>query len=82
MVAVWCAVDRKKALTDAKNDRPVQQGPCASTPVDRQYRAGRRMGLEGTPMILSVDGQQLGGYMPPEALLERLKLLEQDQHAG
>ncbi|MDE2408494.1 MAG: DsbC family protein [Xanthomonadaceae bacterium] len=82
MVAVWCAADRKKALTDAKNDRPVAQGPCASTPVDREYRAGLRMGLEGTPMILNEDGKQLGGYLPPEALLERLDMLAQDKQAG
>ena len=37
-----------------------------------QYRAGQRMGLTGTPMILSSDGELIGGYMPPEALLQRL----------
>ena len=41
-----------------------------------QYSAGQRMGLEGTPMILSEDGQQLGGYLPPDALLQRLDQLE------
>ena len=75
MVAVWCAPDRKKALTDAKNGLPVAQGACASTPVDREYRAGQRMGLEGTPMLLTADGRMLGGYMPPEALLHRLNTL-------
>ena len=82
MVAVWCAPDRKKALTDAKSDRPVAQGQCANTPVDREYRAGLRMGLEGTPMILSTDGQQLGGYMPPDALLQRLDALDKEKSAG
>ena len=76
MVAVWCAKDRRKALTDAKNDRPVPMASCARTPVDMQYRAGQRMGLTGTPMILSEDGHMLGGYLPPEALLERLDALE------
>ena len=75
MVSVWCADDRKKALTDAKNDRAVPSKTC-KTPVDMQYNAGLRMGLEGTPMILSEDGQQLGGYLPPDALLQRLDALE------
>ena len=51
MVSVWCADDRRKALTDAKNDRPVPAKTC-KTPVDMQHAAGLRMGLEGTPMIL------------------------------
>lgn len=76
MVAVWCAPDRRKALTDAKNDRPVPMGNCPRTPVDMQYRAGQRMGLTGTPMILNEDGQMLGGYLPPDALLQRLDELQ------
>lgn len=76
MVAVWCAPDRRKALTDAKNDRPVPLASCRRSPVDMQYSAGQRMGLEGTPMIISEDGQQLGGYLPPDALLQRLDQIE------
>lgn len=77
MVAVWCAPDRRKALTDAKNDRPVPlSSTCTRTPVDMQYRAGQRMGLEGTPMILTSDGRLVGGYLPPERLLQRLQAME------
>ena len=82
MVAVWCAPDRRKALTDAKNDRAVPQGACPRSPVDMQYNAGLRMGLEGTPMILDANGHQLGGYLPPDALLERLDAMAKDNKAG
>jgi len=75
LVSVWCADDRKKALTDAKNDRPVPNKTC-TTPVDMQYNAGLRMGLTGTPMILTTDGQFVGGYLPPDALLQRMQQLE------
>ena len=78
MVSVWCADDRKKALTDAKNDRPVPGKTC-TTPVDMQYNAGLRMGLEGTPMILSVDGQFLGGYLPPDVLQARMEQLDAER---
>ena len=73
MVAVWCAADRKKALTDAKNDRPVAPAPagCVS-PVKNEYITGLRAGLNGTPMILTEDGTQLGGYLPPKQLREAL----------
>ena len=42
-------------------------------PVDMQYRAGQRMGLAGTPMIIDANGEMLGGYLPPDALLQRLE---------
>ena len=81
MVSVWCADDRRKALTDAKSDRAVPSKTC-KTPVDMQYRAGQRMGLTGTPMILTEDGQMLGGYLPPDALEQRLRALDQDNAAA
>jgi thiol:disulfide interchange protein DsbC len=80
MVSVWCADDRRKALTDAKNDRAVPARTC-TTPVDMQYNAGLRMGLEGTPMILTTDGEFLGGYLPPDVLLQRMQQVEAERAA-
>lgn len=74
MVSVWCAADRKKALTDAKNDRPVPSKTC-TTPVDMQHAAGIRMGLTGTPMILTPAGEFVGGYLAPDVLQKRLEEL-------
>jgi thiol:disulfide interchange protein DsbC len=74
MVAVWCAADPRRALTDAKNDRPVPYRNCKN-PVATQYALGQRMGLTGTPMILAADGTQLGGYVPPEQLRQALDKL-------
>lgn len=75
MEAVWCAKDRRKALTDAKNDRKVSSERCTS-PVAMQYDIGQKAGLTGTPMILTRDGTQLGGYLPPAELRAAL-----DRHA-
>ena len=80
MVSVWCADDRRKALTDAKNDRAVPPRTC-KTPVDMQYNAGQRMGLEGTPMLLTTDGEFLGGYLPPDVLLQRMQQVEAERAA-
>jgi len=67
MVSVWCATDRRKALTEAKNDRPPQAKDCKN-PVTMEYDIGRRVGLQGTPMILGPDGSELGGYVEPARL--------------
>ncbi|QWP78581.1 DsbC family protein [Lysobacter sp. K5869] len=74
MVSVWCAADRRKALTEAKSDHNVQAKECKNT-VEQQYDVGQRAGLTGTPMILNADGVQLGGYVPPAQLREALDKL-------
>lgn len=74
MVAVWCAPDRKKALTDAKNDRPVPKRTCKN-PVKSEYDIGQRVGLEGTPMIVAANGVAMPGYMPPRQLRAALDKL-------
>lgn len=81
MESVWCAADRGKALTDAKNGRPVAPRRCTS-PVAAQYALGQRMGLQGTPMILTDDGLQLGGYLPPEQLRAALDKLASEAGKG
>lgn len=77
MVAVWCAPDKKQALTDAKNDKAVPMRECKN-PVSMQHDLGQRMGLTGTPMILSSDGIQLGGYVAPAKLRAALDDLAAD----
>jgi thiol:disulfide interchange protein DsbC len=72
---VWCAKDRKAALTDAKSGRPVPSVACANPPIARQYELGQELGLDGTPMIVSQDGFVIGGYLPPPDLVQRLEQL-------
>lgn len=81
MVSVWCAPDRRKALTDAKNDRPIAPRSCKN-PVDMEYDTGLRSGLTGTPMVIAEDGTQLGGYVPPDKLREALDQLAKGHPAG
>lgn len=77
MVSVWCAADRKQAMTKAKAGGVVPSKTCKTT-VDMQYNLGQRVGLTGTPMILAEDGTQLGGYMPPVQLRAALDKLAVD----
>jgi thiol:disulfide interchange protein DsbC len=74
MESVWCSADRRKALTDAKNGRPVPPKRC-SNPVAAQYGLGQRIGLQGTPMAINADGIALPGYLPPDKMLEALDKL-------
>lgn len=81
MVSVWCASDRKQALTDAKNGKSLPVRSC-DNPVATQYVLGQRVGLTGTPMIVTEGGMQMPGYMPPEALEQALKGLAEQAPAA
>lgn len=74
MVSVWCAEDRQQALTDAKRGKRVSTRSC-DNPVASQYALGQRVGLAGTPLIVTEQGVQMPGYMPPAALREALDQL-------
>ena len=69
-VSVWCASDRKQALTDAKAGKDVPTKTCAN-PVDQHMTMGELVGVSGTPFMVLPDGGDLPGYVPAE----RLKLI-------
>ncbi|WP_448509461.1 thioredoxin fold domain-containing protein [Immundisolibacter sp.] len=64
---VWCASDRKAALTDAKAGKTTPDKACEN-PVAEQFHAGEKLGISGTPAILLDDGRLLPGYVPPDEL--------------
>ncbi|GMQ92426.1 MAG: DsbC family protein [Gammaproteobacteria bacterium] len=72
-VAVWCAKDQRKALTDAKAGRPIKMKSCPN-PVAENFVLGQRMGLRGTPMIITDKGKVINGYLPANNLLALLKI--------
>ncbi|WP_313929275.1 DsbC family protein [Pseudoxanthomonas sp.] len=71
MISVWCAPDRKRALTDAKAGKSIPSRDCKN-PVTMEFDVGQRVGVSGTPAIFSAEGIQLGGYLPPTALRAKL----------
>ena len=79
-VTVWCSDDRRKALTDAKAGVELDKKQCPN-PIEEEYSLGARIGVNGTPMVIAADGTQLGGYVPPAQLLQRLEQLQQ-KNAG
>jgi thiol:disulfide interchange protein DsbC len=72
MEAVWCAPDRKTAITQAKQGHPVDGPTCGETPVARQFALGEDFGVRGTPAIFTASGEYIGGYLPPQQLKRRL----------
>ena len=66
-VSVWCADDRRTALTLAKAGEPIEQRKC-DNPVKEHIQTAGVVGVTGTPTILLEDGTPLPGYVPAERL--------------
>ncbi len=71
-VSVWCADDRKAALTAAKKGEGIKEKTCKN-PVDEQMKLGAEFQIDGTPAIVTAQGQVLPGYVPAKKLAEMLK---------
>jgi thiol:disulfide interchange protein DsbC len=67
MISVWCASDRQRALTQAKNGQNLPERDCQN-PVLSHHALGNRIGITGTPAIILPDGQLIPGYMEVDRL--------------
>ena len=74
-VTVWCSADKLKAFTDAKAGVEQEKKTCDNNPIAADFELGQKLGVNGTPMIVAADGSQIGGYVPPAQMLERLSAL-------
>jgi thiol:disulfide interchange protein DsbC len=74
-VSVWCASDQQGALTNAKSGTDPDPQQCEN-PIAEQYQLGIELGVTGTPALLTANGQLIPGYVPPEALRERLDQMQ------
>ncbi|MGB0721320.1 MAG: DsbC family protein [Gammaproteobacteria bacterium] len=71
-VGVWCADDRKEALSLAKSRQPIDQKSCAN-PVAANQDAGADFGITGTPTIVLPNGEVIPGYVPASRLAPIVK---------
>lgn len=59
-VSVWCAQDRKAAYTAAMNGQDPGAKTC-DNPIAETTALGMKIGIGGTPTILTPDGIQVNG---------------------
>jgi len=72
MVSVWCAKNKKQAMTNAKAGRYIEPATCKN-PVAKQLELGQNIGVTGTPALVLSDGELVPGYVPAERLIEYLQ---------
>ncbi|MBN8924184.1 MAG: hypothetical protein BGP10_04580 [Rhodanobacter sp. 68-29] len=74
MTAVWCAKDRQAAYATVVAGGQVPAANCGkAADIAKMYALGDKLGIEGTPAIYDQTGRQLGGFLPPAALLGKLQ---------
>lgn len=67
-VAVWCAPDRPRAWADLmKSGKAPARRSCAH-PIERNIALAQRLGIQGTPTLLSSDGRLLPGAATSERI--------------
>jgi len=66
-VSVWCAKDRKEALTISKAGGKIDDKTC-DNPVQSHMMMGYQVGVTGTPTLVLEDGSVMPGYVPPRQL--------------
>ena len=78
---VWCSGDRNSAYTAAMNGQNLPPKTC-DNPVAELTSIAMAMGVSGTPAIVAEDGSQLGGYLAPPELAQRLDALASSHKAA
>lgn len=62
-MAVWCAADRRQALTDAKAGKSIDMKSC-DNPIAEHMALVEELGISGTPTSVLENGQVIPGYVP------------------
>lgn len=74
LASAWCAEDPQDTLTRLKNREDVPDNVCKDNPVAAQYELGGKLGVRGTPAIITESGQMIPGYQSADDLIATLGL--------
>lgn len=64
LATAWCSRNRASTLTSLKSGVEMPINECEGNPIAEHYALGNRLGVRGTPAIVTSDGQLIPGYRP------------------
>jgi thiol:disulfide interchange protein DsbC len=67
-VAVWCAPDRARAWAELMQTGKAPPRRSCAHPIERNIALAQRLGIQGTPTLLSADGRLLPGAATSERI--------------
>ncbi|MEM9257023.1 MAG: DsbC family protein [Pseudomonadota bacterium] len=74
LATAWCADNPNDTLTKLKAKESLPVKVCQENPVAAQFELGQKLGVRGTPAIITQDGQMVPGYKEADALLADMGL--------
>ena len=74
LASAWCADNKQETMTALKNRQSVPENVCPDNPVAAHYQLGQKMGVRGTPAIVTETGQMIPGYQSADDLIVTLGL--------
>ena len=72
IASAWCAADKPAAMTKLKNRQRIVTNVCPDNPVAAQFKLGQKVGVTGTPAMVTTAGKLMPGYMPALQLANAL----------
>ena len=70
--SAWCDDDPNYSLTLLKQGKDIEIKLCADNPVEKHFKLGNALGVQGTPSIITDEGKMIPGYLPPQDLINIL----------
>ncbi|MBU0655076.1 MAG: DsbC family protein [Gammaproteobacteria bacterium] len=71
MVNIWCADNKQEAMTKVKNGETIDTKDCKN-PVADDFALGQKLGVNGTPALVTADGMMIPGFRPADQLVKML----------
>ncbi len=71
MVNIWCSDNKQEALTKVKNGETIESKDCKN-PVANDFALGQKLGVNGTPALVTADGLMIPGFRPADQLVKML----------
>ena len=65
-IAVWCSANRSQAWAELMKSGKAPASRTCDHPIERNIQLGQRLGIQGTPTLLSADGRTLPGAAPKD----------------
>ena len=72
IASAWCNDDSNYSLTLLKQGKEIKKNLCEDNPVEKHFKLGNAIGVQGTPSIVTDEGKMIPGYLPPQDLLNIL----------
>jgi len=72
ITSAWCNENPNFSLTQLKKGKEIDLSICANNPVEKHFKLGQAMGVQGTPSIVTEEGKMIPGYLPPQDLFNIL----------